>query len=207
MVKKNIFVSFAFIRRTPVYRVSFGRNVVTKLTGNANYLTPNPTLAAFTALLDTADAAIEAALNRGKQEILDRDAIMADVDEALRQLGAYVQGHCQNDLAILGSSGFEAIKPRTPVGPLPTSLPPKMEQTKNSGRISGRVKKIHGAYAYNWRLALASAPDVYVQTSQTTGARAFFEGLTPGEVYNLEVQALGAAGASSWSNAGCIRVV
>ncbi len=53
-----------------------------------------------------------------------------------------------------------------------------------------------GAYAYNWRVALASAPTVYVQTTQATGARHTFVGLTGGEIYNVELNALGSAGAS-----------
>lgn len=36
-----------------------------------------------------------------------------------RQLAAYVQGHCPNDLVNLLSSGFEAIKAPSPIGQLP----------------------------------------------------------------------------------------
>ena len=56
-----------------------------------------------------------------------------------------------------------------------------------------------GAYTYNWRLALASAPTVYLQTAQTTAARHTFEGLTAGQIYNMQLNAVGTAGESNWS--------
>ena len=101
----------------------FGRNVVIKMTGNQNFPTSFPTLVDIIAALDMADAAVTAAMNRGKQEIIDRDAAMAALVELLTQLAPFVQAHCQNDLSILTSSGFDAIKAATPVGPLPRSRP------------------------------------------------------------------------------------
>ncbi len=207
MIRRKLTVSIAFTRRTAVYIIMFGRSVVTKMTGNANYTTPDPTLVAIIAALDAGDAAIEAAMNHGKQEIIDRNAAVAIVVELLTQLATYVQLNCKNDLSILTSSGFEATKNPSPIGPLATTLPPKMTQGKVSGSCRARVKRVNGAYTYIWRIALASAPNVYVQTIQTTGAHVDFAGLTPGEVYNTDVQAVGSAGMSSVSNVGCIRVI
>lgn len=53
----------------------------------------------------------------------------------------------------------------------------------------------------------ASAPTVYVQTAQTTAARTTFGDLTPGQLYNMEVNAVGAAGTSDWSDDGSMMVV
>jgi hypothetical protein len=160
-----------------------------------------------TTALDAADAATEAAMNRGTQQILERNAVMAALIDLLVQLAAFVQNRCQNNLVLLNSTGFQAVKTGTPVGPLPTSLPPKTSHTKVSGEIAGRVKRVNGAYTYNWQLALASAPNVVVQTTQTTTARVTFAELILGEVYNIQVQAVGAAGASNYSNPGSIRVI
>lgn len=65
--------------------------------------------------------------------------------------------------------------------------------------LKARTGKVNGAYAYNWRVALASAADTYVQIIQTTGANALFEGLTPGQLYNVEVNALGTYGETDWT--------
>jgi predicted phage tail protein len=56
-------------------------------------------------------------------------------------------------------------------------------------------------------VALASVPTVYVQTAQTTAARNTFSGLAPGQVYAVEVNAVGSAGASNWSNAADLMVI
>ena len=56
-----------------------------------------------------------------------------------------------------------------------------------------------GAAIYNWRLAAASAPTGYLQTAQTTAASHTFTGLTPGVVYLAQVNCVGSAGPSDWS--------
>jgi hypothetical protein len=66
---------------------------------------------------------------------------------------------------------------------------------------------IYGGALYTARLALASAPNTYLQTKQGTGARFQFAGLTPGEVYNVGIMVNGAAGPSDWSDDSSLRVV
>ena len=73
--------------------------------------------------------------------------------------------------------------------------------------LPGSTTPIYGASSYNWRLALASAPTTYVQTAQKIGGRATFDGLTPGELYKVDCNAVGAAGPSNWSVAGQLRVI
>ena len=58
---------------------------------------------------------------------------------------------------------------------------------------------VFGASIYNWRLSTAANPSAVVQSAQTTAASNTFTGLTPGVVYNTEVNAVGAAGPSDWS--------
>ena len=69
------------------------------------------------------------------------------------------------------------------------------------------MSKVKGASAYNWRIALASAPNVYVQTVQTPGGRYLFEELTPGQVYLVQVNALGAMGESNWSDDSTLMIL
>ena len=52
-----------------------------------------------------------------------------------------------------------------------------------------------------------SAPDKSVQTQQTPGGKAQFDGLTPGEDYSVTVNAVGAAGTSDWSDAATLIVI
>ncbi len=195
----NIRVSNAFTEVSIPTLIGFSRNVVNSLTGNASYAAPNPALAGVTAAIDKLDAAQQAALDGGRQALIARNAARAELLVAMRQLAAYVQSHCQNDLEILVSSGFLSTKTPAPIGPLPTPRVPILRQGPVTGTLSARTGKIDGAYAYNWRLALASAPTVYVQTAQTTAARHTFEGLTAGEIYIVQVDALGSVGESDWT--------
>ena len=126
----------------------------------------------------------------------------------MRQLASYVTSTCTGDMAKLLSSGFPHQMPtRERVGELPAPVTPKAKQGELSGQMVATTGPIYGASAYNWRVALASAPNTYVRTGQTIGARNTFDGLTPGELYNVQVNAVGAAGTSDWSGAGQLRVI
>jgi hypothetical protein len=103
-------VSLAFVRRRIALLLEFGRNVIVMMTGNANYTTPSPTLAVVTTALDALDAANQAALEGGRVAISARRGARVEALSLLRQLGAYVQGHCQRDRTFLLSSVFEPVR-------------------------------------------------------------------------------------------------
>lgn len=70
---------------------------------------------------------------------------------------------------------------------------------------------VRRAIRRGWWLDLAgemeSAPEVSVPTAQTTGARTEFSRLTPGKVYVIALNAVGAAGVSDWSDYGSLMVI
>ena len=200
-------VSLKFVRYAIAVIIEFSRYVVTMLTGNPNYTTTFPTLATVTTAIDNLDAANNAALGGGRVAISARKVAKAEVLSLMRQLAAWVQAHCQNDRTILLSSGFETTKTPTPIGPLIAPDSPIVTHGSNSGSLHARIYKVKGAYAYNWRVALATAPTVYVQTEQTTGGRCTFFDLTPGQIYLVQANALGASGPSNWSTAGSLMVI
>jgi Fibronectin type III domain len=200
-------VSRAFAKLRAALLLLFGRNVVTMMTGNPAFGTPFPTLAAMTTALDALEISAEAAMDRSRTAIANRNADYATALSLLRQLAAYVESHSVDDVAVLISSGFEPVKGSTPIGPLQTPYTAFLHQGPISGSIRARTSKVRGAYSYNWRLALASAPTTYLQDVQTTAARYVFEGLTPGQTYIVQVSAVGAAGETSWSADTSIMVV
>lgn len=199
-------VSLAFVRLTIAILIEFCRHVVTMLTGNPVFATPFPTLVDVTAGIDKLDAANDAAMGGGRVAISARKAAKAELLSLMRQLAAWVQAHCQNDRTILLSSGFELTKTPQPVGPLAAPVTPILIHG-TTGTIRARVGKVKGASAYNWRIALASSPTVYVETAQTTGGRYVFVDLTPGQVYLVQANALGSLGESDWSGTGSLMVI
>ncbi len=188
--------------------VTTTQGIVTGLTGNLNFPTPNPP----TAMIETALAAFTTALadaaNGGTELTSAKNAKRAELVSLLRQLASYITITSDGDMTKLLSSSFPYQTPtRTKIGTLPAPDSPVLNLGAKSGEIDASVPPVYGAYVYNWRVALSSSPNTFVQTVQTTGGRVTFEGLTPGQSYIVEANAVGAAGPSDWSNASEAMVV
>jgi hypothetical protein len=182
--------------------------IITSMTGNANFPTPSPKLAAIKTALDDFTTALSEAAGGGVEKTAVKNARRADLVTLLRQLAAYVSANCEDNMTKLLSSGFAAQKTtRSPIGPLPAPGTPFLSQGAVTGSLNAETSPVVGSYIYNWRLALASAPTVYVKQVQTTAAKNTFDGLTPGQIYNVQLNAVGTAGTSDWSNAGELMVI
>jgi hypothetical protein len=192
-------------------QAAFAEKVTTilqRMTNNPHFTTPLPTLAVVQTSFDTYKVAAADAVDGGKQETAIRDARRAELVALLRQLASYVSATANGNLEVLISSGFPVQKTgRTPIGPLPAPSAPVVSQGPVTGALVAVASPVYGASAYNWSVALESAPDTDVQTAQSTGARATFMGLTPGRIYVICLNAVGAAGVSDWSDYGSLMVV
>lgn len=205
----NVKVSRNFMTRDSNSKLIFDTGVVIESTGNSASLPdPMPTLIVLTAARASFITATQDAAHRDIEMVAICRAKRAELVSLFRQLASWVDATADGDLAVLLSSGFPAqTTQRQPVGPLPTPNTPLLRNGPVTGSVTARTSKVNGAYTYNWRAALASAPTVYVRTAQTTGARAIFEGLSGGQTYNVELNAVGTAGASDWSGVSSIMAV
>ncbi len=178
------------------------------MTDNTQYPTPTPALTVVQTAFDAYKVATADAALGGKEKTAARDARRAELVSLLRQLANYVDATANGDLEQLMTSGFPTQKTqRTPIGPLPAPDAPNVSQGPVTGTLRAVISPLNGGYAYNWRIALASAPTVFVQTAQTTGGRVMFEDLTAGQVYNVSANGVGAAGTSDWSDVGSLMVI
>src|SRR5205823_14621778 len=84
---------------------------------------------------------------------------------------------------------------------------PVLSQGPVTGSLNASSPPVSGSYIYNWRVALASAPTTYVKQQQTTAASNTFEGLTPDQVYNVELNGVGTAGTTDWSGPGELMII
>ncbi|MGN6643731.1 MAG: hypothetical protein ACTHKU_12110 [Verrucomicrobiota bacterium] len=174
--------------------------VVNAMTGNPGYPTPTPTLAVVTTAKDEFITAMSDATDGGTRLTAIKNAKRAALVGILRQLATYVQLECKGDLTLLMSSGFPIQKPqRTPVGVLPAPSLLTVTFGERSGELYVAAVPMVGAAIYNWRVTTVAAPEVVVQTAQTTAASNTFTGLTPGVVYQIDANAVGSAGPSNWS--------
>ena len=182
--------------------------VLTSMTGNPHYPTPAPTLAAITAAIHDFSAALANAADGGITLTAIKNAKRKALTALMRNLASYVHVTCNGDMAVLLSSGFPVQRNnRTPVGILPAPVPPVLQLGGRSGDLVASVTPIANAASYNWRLALASAPEKNLRTVPTTAASITFAGLTPGETYSVDVNAFGTAGNSDWSGTSDLMIL
>ena len=181
--------------------------VVLGLTNNADiYATPVPGLLVVQGALDAFSADQAAAVGGGVAATAKKKNSRRVLAGLMRQLGAYVTVACQGDLRNLILSGFPPQKTtRTPVGILPAPQGLVLKQGPLSGMIVASANPVFGAYTYNWTCT-ANTPGAVPIAAQGTAASWDFNGLTPGGIYTIALNAVGAAGASNWSNAVSLMV-
>jgi hypothetical protein len=184
------------------------QTILTAMTGNPAYPSPNPTLATVTTGMNDFATALANAANAGTAATVIKNQKRAALEALLRELATYVHAACQGNLAVLISSGYPIQKPvRTPVGVLPAPATPVLSLGARSGELNAWTNPVPNGYTYNWRAALASAPDIYVLQTQTTAASDVLAGLTPGQIYLVDVNVVGSAGPSDWSDTVQLMVV
>ena len=181
--------------------ISDTTTILAAMTANAAYPTPAPTLAVVQTALTAFSDAVAAAADGGKTLNAAKNAARAALAQLMHKLASYVHVTCDRDMQKLLSSGFPVQKPtRQPIGVLPAPSGLGVSTGARSGEINTWATPVTGAGIYNWQLALASSPDTPVQTTQTTAASTIFDGLTPGLEYSVEVNAVGSAGPSDWTD-------
>jgi hypothetical protein len=199
----NVKIAISFLLRdNDPLLLADTQTILSKMTGNPAFPSPDPDLAEIITAQNDFQTALANAAKGGVELTAIKNSKRAALVALLRTLASYVQGACNGDLLILLSSGFPIQKPqRFPVGPLPAPTNLSLSFGSRTGELDAAMPSVFGASIYNWRLARADAPTVFVQTAQTTAASVSFDSLTPGVVYNAQVNAVGAAGPSNWSNA------
>ena len=180
--------------------------VVDGMTNNPKLVNPPIKPEDLKAQVDTFASLIATAADGSKKAITERKKQRAVLVKMLRQLGHWVEANCNDDPAILASSGFQqqATPVRTP--PQPLDGPPsfKVENGPISGQVIIRGKSVLKAVSYVAHYAAIGAdgkPGSWTELAPVTVIRSItINGLTPGTNYAFQVRALGRAGYSNWSD-------
>lgn len=178
-------------------------------------LTGNPSFTSLTAAVAACQTAYDAYLvakanaSQGGTDLISlRNTARETLVSLLRSLISNINAIANGNVDMLLSTALPLRSTnRTPIGPLPTPDAPVLSQGANSGTLKASTPTVYGASLYTGRLALTSKPDVYVQIVQHTGSRFLFTQLTPGELYNVDINVIGAAGPSDFSDIGTLRVI
>jgi hypothetical protein len=177
------------------------------MTGNADFATPDPTLAEVKTKLEDLETKNTAAMDGGRTPHAQMMNSKQMLLEALRSLGLYVEKVANGDLAIMLSSGF-------PVSSVPSAADRPdfwAAYGTNSGEILIGCKAFPKSRSYVWQRYLGDAPPTddnqWIWCGVSTKARFGLTGLQRGKVVWLRYCAVTADGMQSWSNTISIMVV
>ncbi|MFN8352302.1 MAG: fibronectin type III domain-containing protein [Flavobacteriales bacterium] len=199
-MKANIKLSL--FELTFVKLLALLRNVVAKMTGNANFTNPAVPLSDMTKLADDLEAAIEDATNGSRQSKLVRNALVQQGRTMLRVQADYVRSVCAGDVVKLESSGFELAKQREPVGIPGTAKDMQALFTNRRGDVELRWRSVYGAHGYQvWMTDKDPAIEANWQAiGYTTRVRHTVSDLESLKAYWFCVSAIGTAGEGAQSD-------
>jgi len=185
-------------------KLQFARQIVTSMTGNANFTTPDPALAAVTTAADELETAYNEA-NVARQDAAAKASTQDDKDYSLDmilvKLANYVENASSGDESKILSAGMGLRSKPAPIGAL--SLPSGLTATAGDkeGEIDLSWDRVNGAKSY----VVEQSPEPLTSTSWkqvTISTKSSFTvlGLVSGSKYWFRVSGIGAAGQGPWSD-------
>lgn len=173
-----------------------------KMTGNASFPTPVPTLVVLDAARVALESAVAETLNGGKAATFAKNQAEDELDELITQLAGYVISVAGSDEAMILSSGFELRKRGSPIGDLPAPEKLRARFTDQHGQIKLDWSRVQGASLYQvyQNDTDPTKEELWKLLTMTTRSRHMVDGLTTGQYYWFRVNAVGTAGESPMSD-------
>jgi len=185
-------------------KLQFARQIVTAMTGNANFPTPDPTLAVVTGASDDLEVAYNEA-NVAKQNATAKASTQDDyestLDMILTKLANYVENASNSDETKILSAGMSVRAKPSPVGEL--AMPVNLSATAGDkeGEIDVAWDKVTGAKSYVIDMCPEPiTPAGWKQATISTKSSFTVAGLISGAKYWFRVSGIGAAGQGPWSD-------
>ncbi len=193
-------VNMDYSGRPVAEKIVKSRLFINKLTGNANFSIPNPTLAELTTDTDALEVANEAAQGgskASKQALKDAEA---KLDSQISILGAYIQSEAEGNEAKILSTGALVRKGNAPVGELPAPIGLLAKIGAMEGTVDCKWDTVKGSKSYIIQMASDLAGTTWSYSGASTATKYTAVGLSSGKKYLFRVAALGAAGQGPWSD-------
>jgi hypothetical protein len=186
---KKVKVVLDFIKLSVAEEIAFFRSVISKLTGNETFPTPDVPLTDAKKAVDDLESSFIAAKDGSHTAV----SLMHDNKEAaevfFRSLAAYVDRNAAGDETKILSSGFHVSKQ-----PVPAVRPEfSVELGEKSGSVLLRRQKVEGAHSYIWQSCKSENPGIESDWSTamvTTQVSTEITGLTPLTKYWFRVAAV-----------------
>jgi hypothetical protein len=179
------------------------RQVVTNLTGNADFPTPNPPLAHITATVDALEAKVvetQAARQAARALTAEQGKMEDTLDKEMAEIGAYIETTSGGDEKKILAAG---VGVRASAATHDISVPAALSLTEGD---HNRELKAHWDRVDNSRSYVPErSPDPPTETSWVhekvvTTSSTTISGLTSGVRYWFRVAAIGSSGQSGWSD-------
>jgi len=133
---KKAKVKLNFIKIPVSNKILFGRDRVVDMTGNANFLTPTPSLATVTSVTNMLETKHLASEGGGPAQTVARDTAEEVWNNTLRSLANYVDGIADGDTVKITSAGFHHTKTQAS----PRQVPAQPGNLKhNPSKVNGEV--------------------------------------------------------------------
>ena len=192
-------VSLGFAKLPDTGLDNFAQTIINELTGNAAYPTPPVTLANLQTARNDFTTKIAASNVGGAFATAAKNNSRNVLLGLLRKVAGYVQINCNDDMATLVSSGFQAMSTNRASAPLDQPQDINVNNG-NTGELIASVKPLANSSMYEAR-AKADGADWLPSAFSGDSRRITIDGLTPGTMYTVEVRALGGqTGQSPWSD-------
>ena len=187
-------------------------NIHTKMGANAAlFANPPITMAAFLAIVQGWDIALEQSQPGGSDRITAKNNARIALEDALRKLGGYVNTIADGEQAKVDLSGFPGYDTAHPAGGPVTFIPQnlRLERSGVSGAVIAKWQGDGTRAVYEMQVNPGDPNDLskYVYKGSFTGGRAELSGFTPGTTVWVRVRKIGTKGETGgWSDPASIMV-
>lgn len=179
-------------------KIQKGRQIITAMTGNSHFTTPNPSLADIQAAIDVLETAYQDASDGGKS----LKAIMYEkediLDELIAKLISYVDHQAQGDALVIRSASMDVQTTGQPIGEPERVINLRAINVSNSGEISLNWRPVRGAKAYE--IQSSEDSNQWVHVANSTKASMKLKGQPMTTYLWYRVCAIGSAGNGPWSD-------
>jgi hypothetical protein len=177
--------------------IAYAQQIVKAMTGNAEFQSPVPPLAAVTTAIDDLEAAQTVARTRVQGAVITRNEKKTALVVLLAQLKGYIQttadANIENAASIIASSGM-GVKKAVVRGPRVFTARP--------GPLSGTARLLAGPAghraSYEWQYS-TDGGKTWVPASVTLQAKTTIVGLTPGATVQFRYRPVTKTGEGDWS--------
>jgi hypothetical protein len=177
--------------------IKFAQAVLAALTNNAAFPNPNPPLSTVSSLITKLDAAETAVKTRAQGTVQARNAVKAQLVQALHDIKAYVQSianaNPEQAEEMIASAALRSKKIPSRIKAALAVVPGDVTGT---AKLEAKAVARRAAYEWQWS---ADAGKTWTALPPTLQARTTVEGLPVGTTCSFRYRALTRAGEGDWS--------